>query len=302
MKVMNKRRFETDWTKKADLIKNDGKGPKKEKVIDTRLYSPKFQEDGTAYAVVRLLPSIDTDIDWVTMYRHSLRKDGMFYINNCRTTLGEKGCLSCQKYFDLWDKTPGADNTQANLYKRKSNYYVNILVLEDPATPENVGKVFVLKFNYELYNLILSKITPKNSNIKPLYVFDYYEGANLNLVLSMKKVSNYETIDYKDCSFDGKSAIGSDDEIEAIRNKCFPLKEFIAPKEFLDATALEEKFLKLDSGNAVQKTPALSGPKANLEDPKQEAVKESSKSVVDEEPESFDAGDDEAFFDKLKQE
>jgi len=296
---MNKRRFETDWSKKMETMK---KPEKKERPKDERIYLPKMKEDGTGFAVVRLLPSIDTDLDWVTMYRHGFGKNGLLYINNCRSTLGEKGCLSCKKYFELYDKEKGADNSGANLYKRKNDYYTNILIIEDPETPSNVGKVFLFKYNYEVNDIIIGKMQPKNTNIKPVFVFDYYEGANLNLVTSYKQFNGVDCITYKGTEFDGKSSLGTDDEIEAIRSKCYSLKEIIAPDKFKSKEELDERFIKVDSGNAESNTPKMSGPKANISVEVDEPVK-ATKSETKEEPvveETFDTNDDDAFFKKLK--
>ncbi|HCT51449.1 MAG TPA: single-stranded DNA-binding protein, partial [Balneola sp.] len=91
----------------------------------------------------RFLPAPDKeDLPWAKLYSHAFQGKGGWFIENSRTTLGENDPVS-EANNELWNSGIESDKDIARQRKRKMQYISNILVISDPATPENEGKVFL---------------------------------------------------------------------------------------------------------------------------------------------------------------
>ena len=98
------------------------------------------------YAVIRFLPAPDgEDMPFVKLYSHAFQGKGGWFIENSRTTLGEKDPVS-EYNSELWNNGTDAGKDQARKQKRKLTYIANIMVVKDPANPQNEGQVFLYKF------------------------------------------------------------------------------------------------------------------------------------------------------------
>jgi hypothetical protein len=87
---------------------------------------------------------------------------------------------------------------------------------------------------------------PEGGILKPITVFDYYEGANFNLIIKKVKAGKVNGKDvmmpnYDDSSFDSVSCVGTDEEIEKIVNSLFGIKEFHSPTLYKSYEELKEK-------------------------------------------------------------
>lgn len=113
-----------------------------------RFWKPTMGKDGTGYAVIRFLPAREpewTD-NFVKVYKHAFEgPGGQWLIENCPTTdaIGRKNCPICASNSQLWATGDKEKQNIARDRKRKLSYYSNIYVIEDPANPENEGKVFL---------------------------------------------------------------------------------------------------------------------------------------------------------------
>jgi len=233
-----KKKFSFNWGNVMDKIR-DQENSNKNSYKDERIYYPEFTDKGTAQAIIRFLPSPDTDVPFVNVYSHSFKDVGGWYINTCPTTL-KNDCPVCKSNVVLWE---AGDEVTARKRKRKLSYYSNILVVSDPIHPENEGKVFLFKYGIKIYEKIMKKIDPGEGSIdKPIMIFDYYDGADFKLIIAKKKVGNIEMPNYDDAKFvDSPSSIGSDTEIEKIHNQLYSLKEFVSNTNFKSYTDLETK-------------------------------------------------------------
>ena len=282
---MNKKKFKIDWSKTMDKIREQAttKGTKSFK--DERIYYPQFQKNGTAQAIIRFLPSKDTDIPFVSMYSHSVKGMGGYYIEDCPTTI-KKECPVCKANSAIWDSDPDL----ARKRKRKQNYFSNILVVKDPANPENEGKVWLYKYGKKVYDKIMSKVTPGEDSIEePIMVFDYYEGADFKLILKKVKVGNVEMPNYDDCRFDNSSSVGTEAEIEKIDNSLYGLSEFVSEESFKSFEELESKFNRVIGVNSSATAPSRNQSPAPL------TTQENKPSTKVAEDTVFEGGDDEFF-------
>jgi len=113
---------------------------------DERFWKLECDKANNGYAVIRFLPAPDgEDLPFVKVYSHAFQGPGGWYIENSRTTIGEKDPLG-EYNSQLWNNGTDAGKEQARKQKRKLTYISNIYVVKDPANPENEGKVFLYKF------------------------------------------------------------------------------------------------------------------------------------------------------------
>jgi len=285
-----KKKFKIDWSKTMDKIRDQSKsGGNKNSFKDERVYYPQFNENGTAQAIIRFLPSKDTDIPFVSVFGHSVKGPGGYYIENCPTTL-KKECPVCKANSAIWDSEPDLARSR----KRKQSYYSNILVIKDPANPENQGKVFLYKYGKKVHDKIMGKLQPGEDSIEePVMIFDYYEGADFKLLMKKVKVGAVEMPNYDDCRFDNPSPVGTDEEIEKLDNSLYGLAEFVSEENFKPYEELESKFNRVIgvSGPAPQNQTQTRTPS----EPRTTTPSETPAKVAEEEV--FAGGDDEFFKD-----
>lgn len=302
---MNKRKFGTDWSAAMNKIKEQAEKKGGNSFKDERVYYPQFNDNGTAQAIIRFLPSPDTDVPFVSVYSHSIKGPGGWYIENCPTTLKQE-CPVCKANSSIWDSDPDLARSR----KRKQSYLSNILVIKDPANPENEGKVFLYKYGKKVHDRIMEKIQPSEDSIdEPVMIFDYYDGADFKLIIKKIKVGNIAMPNYDSCQFDAPSQVGTDEEIEKVHNSLYGLTEFVAPASFKPYDELESKFNRVvgingtsspeshsssndDEGNEESPKPATA-PKKSTSSKKDEKTKVAENTVFE--------GNDDQFFKELQE-
>ena len=137
-----------------DLSKKIEDMGKKESYKDDRYWRPELDKASNGYAVIRFLPATgEEEIPWVKLFSHGFKGPGGWYIENSRTTLGEKDPVS-EMNSKLWNSGIESDKDIARARKRRQNYISNILVVSDPANPQNEGKVFLYKFGKKIFEKI----------------------------------------------------------------------------------------------------------------------------------------------------
>lgn len=224
---------------------------------DTRFWYPAVDKAGNGQAIIRLLPAPAVDGDdalpWVRLFSHGFQgPTGKWYIENSLTTLNQKDPVS-ELNTKLWnqsndDESPG--RKQARAQRRKLVYISNILVISDPANPENEGKVFLYRYGKKIFDKIASAMTPEFAGDKPVNPFDFWSGANFRL--KIRNVAGYRNYDAS--TFENPSSVAtSDEEIETIWNKEHSIKEFVATDKFKPYDDLKKRLdevLGIDSAKA----------------------------------------------------
>ena len=274
--------------------------------IDDRFWKPTVDKAGNSEAIIRFLPQKDLEVAPIIMYfGHGFKHKGKWFFENCPSTI-QKDCPSCEYAQPLWEKfnesNKDSDKAKASKFSRGRNYVANILVLKDPAKPENEGKVFLYRFGTKINSKILGKIAPESELEEAVLVYDLWEGQNF--LVKVKKVGGYQN--YDDSKFYDKiCAVGKNDgAIEKIYDQIRPLLEFTDPKAFKPYEDLKKKFLRILSGDAM--------PSADDEDKDKEKVKEPEKTDDDfefgtddknsEEPKDKSADEDKPQDDEKKSE
>ena len=208
---------------------------------DKRFWSPTTDKAGNASAVIRFLPTTDGDeLPWIRYWSHSFKnaKNGRWYIENSRTSIKEADPLG---ELNSEDYNSGDDNRkkEASDRKRKLNFVANIYVVSDPKNPEAEGKVFLFKFGKTIFDKITGKIEPKFEDDKPVFVYDFWEGANFKF----RKTIKDEWPNYDDSVFEGVTELvgGDEEKLLEIANAQYRLSEFIDPKNFKTYDELKKK-------------------------------------------------------------
>jgi len=176
---------------------------------DDRIWKPTPDKAGNATATIRFLPKHpDDELPWVKVFSHGFQgPSGRWYIENSLTTLGESDPVG-ELNSKLWNSGVEANKEIARKQKRRLHFYSNVLVIADPANPENEGKVMLFRYGKRIFDKIMDKAKPTFEDEKPVNVFDLWEGANFKL--RMKKVEGYPN--YDSSSFSDPAPVAPSDE------------------------------------------------------------------------------------------
>jgi len=235
-----------------DLVKQIEDTTKKsyEKEEEGVFWSPPADKMGNGLAIIRFLPAPKgEDAAFVRRWDHGFQgPSGKWYIENSLTTLGpdHKDPVS-EDNSRLWalekdgefENDSGPNRTLAKSRKRRLNHYSNILVIKDPARPENEGKVFLFKYGVKIFDKIKAAGKPPVEGMAKFNPFNMFTGANLQLVVcNVKKRRNYDQSAFLPCS----AIEGTDEQLDAIWDKCRSLKDFLDPRHFKSYEVLKKRF------------------------------------------------------------
>ena len=206
---------------------------------DDRLWKPEMDKSGNGYAVIRFLPAPEgEDIPWAKVWSHAFQGPGGWYIENSLTTLNKKDPVG-ELNRTLWNSGSDADKEIARKQKRKLSYYANIYVVEDPAHPENEGRVFLYKFGKKIFDKIMAAMQPEFKDETPINPFDFWEGANFKV--KIRKVDGYWNYDKSEFARPGTLEGFDDDKLEAVWKQQYPLADFTDPTKFKTYEELEAR-------------------------------------------------------------
>lgn len=211
--------------------------------VDDRLWRPTFdKERGIGSAVIRFLPAKEgEDLPWAKVIKHAFTgPTGKWYIENSLRTIGGSDPVAALNS-RLWNSGVESDKDIARDQKQKIEYTVNVLVIKDPANPENEGKVKLYRFGPMIFKMIEEKMFPKFDDESPMNPFDPWEGANFNIKIVGKQVGKDTVPNYEKSTFSEPSAMGDDDFIESIYEQVYSLSEFTAAANFKSEDELKRK-------------------------------------------------------------
>ena len=222
-----------------ELSKKIQESSNKESYKDDRFWRPELDKSSNGYAVIRFLPAPpNEELPWAKLYSHAFQGKGGWYIENSRTTLGEKDPLS-EMNSELWNSGKDTDKDIARARKRKLQYISNILIVSDPANPQNEGKIVLYKYGKKIFDKIQEAMEPEFADEEKINPFDFWAGANFKL--KVRKVAGF--INYDKSEFDSMSAMlnGDDDKLEELWKKQYPLKPFTEESNFKSYDELKKR-------------------------------------------------------------
>lgn len=269
---------------------------------DERLWRPFFdKERGIGSATVRFLPQKDTDgLPWSKVIRHAFKSPtGKWYIENSPRTLNQSCPVSILNG-KLWNSGIESDKDVARAQKQKIEYTTNVLIIKDPANPENEGKVMLYRFGPMIYKIIEEQMFPKFDDQEAVNPFDPWSGADFNIRIVGKQLGKDLVPNYEKSTFASPSALGEDDYIEEVFERTYDLGEFTSEANFKSFEVLQRRLFEVLGPTAGSGVPVIDGelPTESTE-AKSAPAKQEKVAKADTASESSEDGEDE--LDYLKQ-
>lgn len=214
---------------------------------DDRFWAPEVDKAGNGYAVIRFLPAPKgEEMPWVRVWSHGFQgPTGKWYIENSLTTIGKPDPVS-EMNNELWNSGSEANKEIARKQKRRLSYIVNVLVISDPAHPENEGKVKLFKFGKKIFDKIKDAMQPEFPDSEPINPFDFWKGANFKL--KIRKYEGYRNYDKSE--FDSATPLfdGDESKLEAVWGQEASLIDFVDARHFKSYEELKKKLDGVLSG------------------------------------------------------
>lgn len=225
---------------------------------DTRFWKISKNEQGKGVAIIRLLPD-KNKIPYVRIYGYSLKKANpfkqgayMWYIANSPDSINLPDPVK-EKYTELMQMGTEEAKAQAKILRRNTKFFTNIIVVKDPANPENNGKTFLWEFGTKMKDKIMAWQEPsdeeKMMGAKSKNLYHPLQGHNIKLAIAPQ--GEWSTYDSSEVMPDECSILdgGSNQEIvDFIMTKTYDLNEFMQPEYYDAYDVLKDRFSKWWTG------------------------------------------------------
>lgn len=216
---------------------------------DDRFWYPVRDSQGNGYAVIRFLPEPNgEDFPYVYYWHHGFKGPGGWYIENSLTTLKQDDPVT-EMNSVLWNAGNDEYKQIARDRKRRLTYVSNILVLQDPKTPENEGKVFLFKYGKKIHDMIKDCLRPEFEDEEPLNPFDFWDGADFKL--KIRKVDGQTNYDKSEFEKPSPLFDGDEGKLEEVYGAMHSLQQFVQPDNFKSYDALKQRRDKVIGPNDV---------------------------------------------------
>lgn len=226
-------------------------GNNNNKSQDDRFWYPQRDKAGNGYAVIRFLPGVDeATTPWVRYWDHAFKgPTGQWYIEKSLTSIGQQDPIA-ELNSKMWNSGIESDKEIVRKRKRNLRYVANVLVINDPANPENNGQVKLYRFGKKIFDKIMDAMQPKFPDEKPIVPFDMWDGADFTLKIRMVEgYPNYDASTFKEPA----ALEGDETKLEEIYNKQFLLSEWTDPKNYKSYDDLKAR-LNLVLGESAPRT------------------------------------------------
>jgi hypothetical protein len=216
---------------------------------DDRIWYPSVDQAGNGFAIIRFLPAPQNEtVPYVRMWSYGFKDRNGWYIENSRTTLGlnEKDPVHISNK-DLRAEGSKASVAIADRRKASQSYFSNIVVVKDPAHPENEGKTFLFRYGAKIWGKIQAKMNPEFEGEEQMNPFDLWEGANFRMKIRTEKTGQNPKgfRNYDNSEWDQPSPLGTDAVMEKAWKTAYSLKDVIAPDKFKSFEELQAHFEKV---------------------------------------------------------
>lgn len=241
IKSLKSRSFDIDKLVQAAQETNGGGNERKS---DERIWKPTVDKAGNGYAVIRFLPGPeDSELPWTRYWDHGFKgPTGKWYIEKSLTSIGEQDPVS-EMNSKLWNSGNEEDKETVRDRKRRLHYVSNILVINDPANPQNNGKVFLYQFGKKIFDKIMDKMQPQFPDESPINPYDLWKGADFTLkIANVAGYRNYDRSDFKSPSplFDG-----DEDQLQAVLNQLHSFADWTESKNYKSYEQLKTKLMEV---------------------------------------------------------
>ena len=296
------------------LLKAAGRtslGKKRENNDQETTFYPERDKSGNGSALIRFLPGLESEDYpyYVERFQHGFQFNNKWYIEFCPSTL-DKDCPVCEDNFDTigeygrWDDCPV--DVQDVIRKRGRNAgfragnYCNILVIKDPANPDNEGKVHRFNFGKAIMDLILDMAQPQDNGLgdvkDPVDVFDLGEGANFEFIIRKKD----GRADYKQSKFEAPSKCPEFDE--ETQTALYPLVDKKLFKSYDNLSAKLGKVLNKKPNTNANKAEDMIDNKESANNAKEPIKNDAEKAADSVKADEAQPDDNMAYFQNLAEE
>jgi len=251
---------------------------------------------GNTY-LVRLVPTVTDPKQSTYHYFHHSWKSvstGQFVSALCPKTYGES-CPIDNYIFNIYNNGTEEQKKANRLISRKDNWMVNAYVINDPVTPENNGKVKVIRYGSELNKIIESALKGDDAEEFGAKIFDVLDGCTLRIKCESKtdkKNASAVSTTYVSSKFLAPSTLDgiTEEKLDEIHNSVFDLTSFMKPKKAAELQRmLDVHFLCIKDADAKEEVEEDDEPtNASSSRPEKREV-ESNNPVTSETDEDTDA-------------
>lgn len=229
-------------------IEDSASGGNKGKEKDARFWSPTIDSAGNGSAIVRFLPAkTEDDFPFVKVHKHAFQENGMWFIAECPSTIGQD-CPVCQDNKRLWNSGIEDDKAIARKHKRDTKYIANVLIVKDPANPENEGKIKLYRFGTKLFEKLTEAMNADEElGETPVNPFGFFDGGNL--VIRTQTVAGFLNFDKSKVVAAPDLYDGDEEKLTQVLEQMYDLKEFTTNFKFKSFDELKQRFVKVTSGS-----------------------------------------------------
>ena len=227
-------------------------------------------EVGNAYTV-RLIPNIkDPSKSFFHYYSVGWTSfaTGQYISYLSPATFGERDPVLEAKYRILRNDSEDEElKKKASSVIRSEKWLVNSYVVKDPKTPENEGKVMIVRYGKQLHKIIMDAIEGEGSEDFGPRIFDLTSNG-CNFIIKVEKQGDYPT--YVSSKFTMPKSIENldDSKIDTVYNSAIDLTAVLPVKSFDEIQELlnEHFYCTTEKGDDVSSvvTPAQSQQPASV--------------------------------------
>ena len=228
-------------TSLEELVEASNKSSGKKDYSDDRFWTLKQDEDGNGSAEIRFLMAPKGEkLPWVQYWSYGFKGPrGQWYIEKCLSTLGKPDPV-LEYNSKKWDDNDEDAKKDVRSRKRRLSYVSNIYVVNDPANPENNGKVFLFRYGAKLFEKIKDKLEPEFDDDDRFDPFHLLEGANFKL--RIRKLNNFPNYDKSEFAAPSQLFDGDEDKLIEVYEKLYSLEDLISEDKFETFETLKVKF------------------------------------------------------------
>lgn len=213
-------------------------------------WQPTPDKAGAGSALIRFLPAPDGEAcDWISYWDHGFKgPTGKWYIERSLTSINKEDPLG-EYNSRVWndstrDKKEREEEVRGR--KRRQHFVSNILVINDPANPDNNGKVFMYRYGLKIFEKIEAMLDPKADEFStedpvPVDIFNPFDGANFKL--RFQKVGGFRNYDRSE--FDNPSDISEQFDLEEIESNLHSLEAEMSEENFKTYDVLKKKLMEV---------------------------------------------------------
>lgn len=258
---------------KSALQKNSQQGSSYKDILRT--------EVGNSY-LVRLLPNVkDPSKSFFHYYSVGWTSfaTGQYITYLSPATFGERDPVLEAKYRILRN-----DNEDEELKKKASSvlrtekWLVNAYVVKDPKTPENEGKIMVVRYGKQLHKIIMDAIEGEGSEDFGPRIFDLSSNG-CNFLIKVEKQGDYPT--YVSSKFSMPKPIEGldDDKIDGIYNNTIDLTSVLPVKSFDEIQGLLNEHFYCNTESDEKESSVISTPSSPVVSESTSSVSSESESI-----------------------